>query len=286
MGCQALPITSANLYRYAAYLARTLQFNSISKYLNIIRIMHLESGLDNPIEDNWGLKTILAGIKRVKGAHVTRKLPITPQILIQIRAILVMDKVDDAMFWAACLVGFFGFLRKSNLFPHSASGHDPRKHLSRCHFIPCQWGFELTVDWSKNNQYREHTVTIPLLHLPGPVLCPVSALKWAFMMTVFAPSDGPAFVMPCKLGFRPLLYGAFVSRLKQLIKHIGLDPKLYASHSLRRGGATWAASIGLPGEVIQMMGDWHSDAYLLYLSIPMSAKVKHMVTFTSNLPVE
>ena len=106
----------------------------------------------------------------------------------------------------------------------------------------------------------------------------------AFNHTIMAPIHGPAFLLTGPTNLKPLLYGPFVARLKKCIKAIGLDPKHFSSHSLRRGGATWAAQIGLPGEVIQMLGDWHSDAYLLYMSIPMSSKIRNMTHFYINLP--
>ena len=46
---------------------------------------------------------------------------------------------------------------------------------------------------------------------------------------------------------------------------IGLDPNHYSSHSFRRGGATWAFKCGVSAELIQLQGDWKSDAYKLYL---------------------
>ena len=122
MGYQPVPITPLVLYRYVAFLARSLKYNSIGKYLNIIRIMHLEVGLPNPLEDNWPLKCLLAGVKRSKGVEVVRKLAITPDLLLRIRGLLDWENQLDVVFWAACLVAFFGLLRKSNLFPPTNTG--------------------------------------------------------------------------------------------------------------------------------------------------------------------
>ena len=275
---------SLNLYRYVAFLARTLKPTSISKYLNIIRLMHLEAGLENPLVNNWGLDSILKGIKRQKGGEVIRKYPITPSILLKFWEILDFKDPLDIVFWAACLVGFFGLLRKSNLFPPNATEHNKDKHLSRLNFTFCPWGIQLLINWSKNNQFRERTHSIPIIALPAHKLCPVSAVKAAFNCTSQAPVDGPAFVVPGKRGLKPLLYGQFVTKLKKCLKLIGLQPQAYSSHSLRRGGATWASQIGLPPDMIQMMGDWHSDAYLLYMSIPMCAKIMNMMRFCKSLP--
>ena len=41
---------------------------------------------------------------------------------------------------------------------------------------------------------------------------------------------------------------------------------------------------GLPGEVIQIMGDWKSDAYKLYLDIDIDSKFKLISPWTNLLP--
>jgi hypothetical protein len=41
--------------------------------------------------------------------------------------------------------------------------------------------------------------------------------------------------------------------------------KLFSSHSFRRGGATLAAQTGISSSLIQLMGDWKSDAYNKYI---------------------
>jgi hypothetical protein len=42
----------------------------------------------------------------------------------------------------------------------------------------------------------------------------------------------------------------------------------YSTHSFRRGGgATWAFSAEVPTELIQLYGDWKSNAYKKYLKV-------------------
>ena len=55
-------------------------------------------------------------------------------------------------------------------------------------------------------------------------------------------------------------------RLQKALEVAGVkDWRLYAAHSLRRGGATHAAKVGLPLRMIQAMGRWKSDAVRVYL---------------------
>ena len=66
----AIPASSNTVCLYAAFLARSLKFKSIKSYLNIIGILHKEFGLPNPISDYWHIKSLLTGIKWVKGRTI------------------------------------------------------------------------------------------------------------------------------------------------------------------------------------------------------------------------
>jgi hypothetical protein len=45
-----------------------------------------------------------------------------------------------------------------------------------------------------------------------------------------------------------------------------------SSHSFRRGGATLAAQTGISSSLIQLMGDWKSDAYKKYIVCSLTDK--------------
>jgi len=278
-----VPATTLTIQRYIAHLAETLAYSSVLKYLNGIRLLHIEANLPNPLDNCFAIDCVLRGVKRQKGAKTVRKLPITPNILMLFSKKLNFQKVDDIMFWGACLVGFFGFLRKSNLFSPSSNGFDHTKHLARSHVLFSSWGITVDVNWSKNNQYKERTVQTPLPQIGG-VLCPVAAVRLVLASSHTADKQGPLFVRQDRSGtWKPYLYNSFLKRLKVLLSQVGEDPTLYAGHSLRRGAASWAFKCGVPGETIRQLGDWHSDAYLVYLSIPTSLKQKHLASFASTL---
>ena len=62
------------------------------------------------------------------------------------------------------------------------------------------------------------------------------------------------------------------------------DPAAYSGHSFRRGGASWAFQAGVPGEMIQVLGDWASDAYKRYLEFNMQNKLELHSLFSLRLP--
>ena len=55
--------------------------------------------------------------------------------------------------------------------------------------------------------------------------------------------------------------------LKRAATLLGLDPIQFASHSLRRGGATAMFLGGAKELTVQLFGRWRSDAYKVYTCI-------------------
>ena len=51
------------------------------------------------------------------------------------------------------------------------------------------------------------------------------------------------------------------------------NASLFTGHSFRRGGASHAFQAGIPGELIQICGDWASDSYKKYLEFNMQNKI-------------
>lgn len=109
MKISPVPLSQENLGRYIAFLSRPLCFNSVKQYLNIVRLMHLEAGFQNPLEKNWYFDSILKGVRRMKDDASVQKLPITIDILRKLFITLNLECAFDRTFWAACLVGFFSF---------------------------------------------------------------------------------------------------------------------------------------------------------------------------------
>ena len=78
-------------------------------------------------------------------------------------------------------------------------------------------------------------------------------------------------------------YSKFLGKLRFILKDIGLDPSLYASHSFRRGGASFAFQAGVPIEMIKLLGDWKSNAVCLYLTVPMKLRLSTIDQITRHV---
>ena len=58
-----------------------------------------------------------------------------------------------------------------------------------------------------------------------------------------------------------------------------------SGRSFRRGGACWALSQNIPGEIIEIMGDWKSTVYTSYLDqLPQPVLDYYRVDFSNALP--
>ena len=266
-----VPASEENIAKYAAFLARRLKPSSVKQYLNIIRVLHLECGKDHPYKDSWVVKTTLNGIEKSKGCQIVKKNPIDPNVLLFIRSKLDLKIKEDAVFWAACLVMFFGLLRKSNLF-QDCRRFDIKKQLTRENIEITEDCVILRLLWSKTIQRREKVLIIKLPYLRDHPLCPVSAV--INMFQVLGPKSNLSQAFP--------ITGEYFNRhLRDLTTSIG-D---FSSHSFRRGGAIWGMSCGIPGEIIRIMGDWASTCYLQYLDqIPWETLDRYRVMFGEKLP--
>ena len=109
--------------------------------------------------------------------------------------------------------------------------------------------------------------------IPGSDLCPVKADK---NMSKLMPASGhqPAFLINTGKGrIKPLIYGPLQEKIEGLISKTGRDSSLYSTHSLGKGGCSWAFTAGVPTNLIQHHGDWLSDCYKNYLTFDFHEKL-------------
>jgi hypothetical protein len=255
-----IPVEQTTLVAYVVHLANRLLPSSIPGYLNVIRLLHVEAGLKNPLSENIELTLMKKGINRLKGQPPVQKLPITPSILRDIYGLLDLKKPGDAAFWLALLVGFFGFLRKSTLLPSSGT-LIPGKFISRGDVVDLSLeSFVLIIRHSKVIQFGQRCLTIPYHHVLDTKLCPVKALL-IHLGHSSLPALRTLFNYVVEKKEVMLVHSSFVARLKCVLQSAGVNPQLYSAHSLRRGGASFAFQAGLSPLEIKRRGDWASMAY-------------------------
>ena len=170
-----MPASQTTLLTYIAFLSRTLQPSSIQNYLNIIRILHLDSGLVNPLKDNYAVSNLKKGISRAKGSPPKQKFPITCKILLDIRKQLCFLLPADIVFWSACLIGFYGFLRKKTLLPMSLACPGDSCILRSDVVMDELFSFTIGIRKTKTIQCGERVLNMPFVACEGSLLCPYQA---------------------------------------------------------------------------------------------------------------
>lgn len=264
-GLLPIPASQHTLCSYLAHLSNSLSPNSIKGYMNAIRLIHLEGGFQNPLSDNWELNMIHKGIHRLYGSPPKQKLPITVLILLDISRVLTDSPVDRA-FWAACLIAFFGFLRKSTLLP-SLSDQSSGKFISRYDVINLNLhSYNLQIRHSKTIQFGQRVLTLPYVRCDDHRLCPVRALLTHFGHSKLHGSY-PLFDYVVSDTVKQFTHSFFMQKLRKILKQTGNNATDISCHSFRRGGATLAYQVGLSPVDIKLRGDWKSSAYERYLCI-------------------
>lgn len=242
---QSPPIPS--LKPFATFLVQEgLKLQTIKCYLSTLRHAQIANGFPDPRigQDHPRLECILRGIKRSQASSSASPrswLPITPDILRLICSHLPASP-DSCMIWAACCLGFFGFLRAGEFTVPSMEDFDPEAHLSLAdialdsHSSPSL--MRVRIKQSKTDPFRKRVDIY--LGRATPPLCPISAMV-AFLDargscpgTLFRFTDGS-----------PLSRLRLVDCVRSCLRQAGLDERAYAGHSFRIGAATTAAAKGV-----------------------------------------
>ena len=280
-GLAPVPASTRTVIRFLIHLSSYCKYSTIINYLSAINVLHRHFGHDVTFQEVFTVKLIVRGLRRVLGDAREQKLPITPEILLRLRPTLTAD--SDSGFWAAMLMGFYFFFRKSNLVPKSAKDYDPSKTLLRKNIIVLPWGLVICVTWSKTIQFKERQLLIPVLRLPADhPLCPVQAFE-RHLRLFPAPPSSPAFLQSCGDSATPITHATFTTKLRKSLSDTGLKASNYSGHSFRRGGATFAFHCGAPVELISLQGDWSSDAVLLYIAQPLKRRMSVAQLIATNI---
>ena len=277
---EPVPISQKELLAYVAFLARSLKPTSIQNYLNAVRIIHLDSGFPNPLENNFALSNLKKGISRELGSPPVQKLPITCHIMHLILKNLVMFVPKDIAFWAACTTAFFGFLRKKTLLPVSSTKPDTDCLLRNDLVMQDANSYTLYIRRTKTIQFGERILVLPFVAEPSNALCPVSAMK---NLMLVSPKESmiPLFSYIQRGKTQSWTHTTFVDRLRRILSDEGFNAISYSGHSFRRGGATLGFKIGLSMAQIKQRGDWRSSAVENYIFVT-SEQVSEVASLLVN----
>lgn len=211
----------------------------------------------NPCDSSF-IKQVLAGLRRITAKPISKKDPVTPEILSRIVNIYgFSDNLMNIRLCTMTLIAYAGFFRHSELV-----------NLRICDVFLSSSHVKFFIHQSKTDQYREGAWVV--IAATGRSTCPVAMLNRYLVLACISPhSHSEDFL------FRPVVFKSinnYVLRqgrmsysscrdlFKRALVEIGEDPSRFGMHSLRAGGASEAARVGIPDRLFKKHGRWASDS--------------------------
>jgi integrase len=205
----------------------------------------------NPCDSKF-LHSVIQGLKKLLSKPIVKKEPITPGMLRDIvNKYGQSSNLMDIRLCSMLLLSFAGFLRHSELV-----------NIRRCDLDLCVSHVNIFIVKSKTDIYRQGAWV--LIGATNTVTCPVNMLKRYLELAGLHDNSDEGFL------YRPLTYfkssnshqlkpegkmsyTRCLELFKQALVSVGLDPKKFGLHSLRSGGASAAANVGVPDRLFKNM---------------------------------
>ncbi|XP_078311190.1 integrase/recombinase xerD homolog [Crassostrea virginica] len=253
-GHSDIPAQPVHIALYITHLLDNgASYSSVNSAIYSIKWMHEISGHVDPTENSF-VKSLQESSKRLTGKPVKRKDPVDSETL-QTLCETYKDSTDLLVLrnLTMILIGFAGFLR-----------YDELSSL-KCKDVTIESDYlKITIQRSKTDQLREGSEV--LISKGFSCACPYSMfLRFLSQAKIDLSSDHfifkPIFRSSgiAKLIYKnkKLSYTAarqnIVSMLKKVAPHLNIG-----LHSLRSGGATAAANLGVNERCLQRHGRWKS----------------------------
>ena len=255
------PLEEHTLQLYVCSVADKLKYSSIKVYLCGVQYESVVRGYKNRMVNMSRLYYVLRGIRKSHPSNVIRRKPITIQHLHHMIKFINNSQFrrrDKALWKCLILMAFFALLRVSEYVVPSNVAFDPCVHLTPADVVVDSSDncVMLKIKASKTDPFRIGC-KIRLVQIGGP-LCPVNAIKK--YLRIRGTKSGPFFVLASGNYVTRKFVAAFLELT--LPNEVNIN-----THSFRIGGASAAASSGVPDSAIKILGRWSSDCYRRYLHL-------------------
>ena len=268
-----LPAALDTICMYAQFLSRSFKSpQAIRNYVQGVKFLHVITGHEYQLSNHRILQLVMRGIDRGLEHMPSRAIPISPDILRSVARIIDLSSPNDVSCFCAGLFLFFLMARAGNVFYHL--DHGSPRGLSRGQVSLTDYGMIVTFTRTKTISFGSRVLHIPVLAAPHSLLCPVALFR-RMIFLIPAASHKPLFMVFINGRLAPFSKQSFLVHFRSLLERAGVPhPTGFSCHSFRRGGASWAFRMGIPGEVIQVYGDWASDCYKRYLDLSFDTKYR------------
>ena len=229
----------------------------VANYVSAIKANFVLYDLPFCVLDHPQIKYFLKALK------INRPLKVKSNNIITIAWLIEISKACEG-FTSAILLGFFAFLRLSNLAPHALAGFDSTRHLTGHDVFFTKNYAKVLIKWSKTIQTRDKVQCLTLSKLKNRIICVYRALKKIFKLYPMS-SDSSLLQLPSQYGFQPLTDPHVRKFLKRINIALNLPSNYFTFHDLRRSGATLAYNADVPIQDIKRHGTWSSDCVWRYI---------------------
>ena len=205
----------------------------------------------------------------IKAVKINRPPALKSHNIISISMLIDLSLACDAfpygqVYKATLLLGFFAFLRLSNLAPHSVAAFDHTRHFTGRDVFFTRKHLKLMIKWSKTMQTRDKVQCITVPKLKNKLICPFRAVRDLQVLYPFSSSTS-LLQISSHQGLIPLTDSKMRKILKSINLSLGLEPNYFTFHDLRRSGATFAYNAHIPVQEIKRHSTWSSDCVWQYI---------------------
>ena len=253
-----------HIFSYIEYLiTQGVSAHMLANHISACKAKFTMYGLRFQLWEHPNVRYLLKSVKINRSIVVVKKHIIDLAMLNDI-----ISQCDTlylgVVFKAVFLLAFFGFLRLSNIAPHSLTSFDSSRHLCAGDLIFTRKFLKVILKWSKTIQSRDRVHLITLPRVRGSKLCPFSACRQA--MALYSPdSNDPLFQYKINSAWVVLTDTRIRKCLSKINAKLGLPKNYFTFHVFRRSGATLAYKSQVSVQRIKDHGSWASECVWTYI---------------------
>lgn len=244
---------------------RKLSYNTVRTYLyGLASEIKIRGGIDIVGKDHsWFIHSTLKHYKsRLGNQPIVYRRPLTVDLLYSLLSCLNLEDFNTLAYATMLAVGVICLLRIGEL---CSVTYNKAKKFIRNMDLSFGPGYVQFTLWQTKTDTERKGVVKYVANLgntsfnPYRMILKLKALK----KTCLRPTDAFFALDSGKPISRSMLVQFLQTHMKRLFPKI--DSREWSGISLRKGGATSALRAGVPGVVIQKMGNWVSDIYKGYI---------------------
>ena len=194
-------------------------------------------GLEVPDVKEKQMQMFMAGLRKGVDHVVKQATPMTLLMMLKLSKVVNYQDKIEVLAWTALLLGFYMFLRKSNLVPEAMDKFDAL-HQFRwmdINLLGLDQAMMCEVRWTKTMQTKVKTLRFPVLPAKNKSICLVFWVHKMIQENLGKPLE-PLFLIMTPEQALSLSANQLIYRMRKWLKLIGEHEMDYTLHSLCRGG--------------------------------------------------